>query len=110
MPSFRELSERSPDAAPVERKSKPALNPLFRKQVRYQFKSYVLCLPSGLFLFLMVDPLVPFWDGVEILFWFGVFCFGIQAFTLAGHYGYELKKQKKAQALAEEAESNWVDG
>jgi hypothetical protein len=109
MRTLRDLSKRPDNPTQTASAPEKPLNPLYRKKIKCQFNGWLITLPAFTILFFMVDPLVDFWTGVEILFWLAVFCYGIKSFALAGHYGYELRKEKKAQALAKEADPNWVD-
>ena len=111
MRSLRDLSNRTD--APIQRKAKTdfsPLHPLYRKKIKLQFLAWLCIVPSGLALFAIVDPLVEFWEGVQVLFLVGLYSYGVKSLALAGLYADLLKKEQKAKALAEVSEANWADG
>ena len=91
------------------RRGLPPLHPLYRKKVKLQFLAWVCIVPSGLALFAIVDPLVEFWTGVQVLVLVGFYSYGVKSLALAGLYADQLKKEQKTKQLAPVPEVNWVD-
>ena len=110
MRNLRDLANRADAPTQVKAPSgPPPLHPMYRKKIKLQFLAWLCIIPSGLALFAIVDPLVEFSTGVQVLFLVGVYSYGVKSFALAGLYADLLKKELKAKALAQVSEANWMD-
>ncbi len=96
-----------PQPTPAEVTPKRQLHPLYRKKVKAYFKGWVFTIPSGLFLVMMVNPLVTFTESIKILIALYFFSTGVGAFVMGRYFGAELKKQQRHSVLAEEIEAGW---